>query len=119
MNLVERSDLVLTFARTLHVNGQSTGEMVAAAERLSNSLGLRATIIPGWGELQLQATDGSARLVSIMAASPTGVDMDRVASAAQAIEEVGAGRLAQPARPGPTKPIGQGPPAQPCHFTLA
>src|SRR5882757_8653244 len=97
MNLLERSDLVLAFARVLHVNGQSTEETVAAAERLSNSLGLRATLIPGWGDLQLQATDGSARLVSIMAASPTGVDMDRVASATQAIEEVGAGRLAQPA----------------------
>jgi uncharacterized membrane protein YjjP (DUF1212 family) len=119
MNLVERSDLVLTFARILHVNGQSTGETVAAAERLSNSLGLRATIIPRWGELQLQATDGSARLVSIMAASPTGVDMDRVASATQAIEEVGAGRLAQPALAATINAIAHAPPAPTWLFTLA
>src|SRR5260221_10613614 len=119
MNLVERSDLVLTFARTLHVNGQSTGEMVAAAERLSNSLGLRATIIPRWGELQLQATDGSARLVSIMAASPTGMDMDRVASATQAIEEVGAGRLAQPALAATINAIAHAPPAPTWLFPLA
>ena len=33
MTLQERSDLVLTFARVLHVNGQSTHETVAAAER--------------------------------------------------------------------------------------
>src|SRR6266446_7578839 len=85
MNLQERSDLVLTFAQVLHVNGQSTDDTVAAAERLSKSLGLRATIIPRWGELELQATDGTASLVSIEAASPTGVDMDRVASAMGAI----------------------------------
>jgi uncharacterized membrane protein YjjP (DUF1212 family) len=119
MNLAERSDLVLTFARILHVNGQSTGEMVAAAERLGNSLGLRATIIPGWGELQLQAADGSARLVSITAASPTGVDMDRVASAMQAIEEVAAGRLAQPALAATINAIEHAPPAPTWLFTLA
>ena len=34
MNLQERSDLVLTFAQVLHVNGQSTDDTVAAAERL-------------------------------------------------------------------------------------
>ncbi|MCU1333460.1 MAG: conserved rane protein of unknown function [Candidatus Angelobacter sp.] len=119
MNLLERSDLVLTFARVLHVNGQSTEETVAAAERLSKSLGLHATLIPGWGDLQLQATDGSARLVSIMAASPTGVDMDRVASATQAIEEVVAGRLAQPALAATINAIAHAPPAPTWLFTLA
>ncbi len=96
MSVQEQSDLVLTFAQVLHVNGQSTDDTVAAAERLSNSLGLHATIIPRWGELQLQATDGTARLVSLGTASPTGVDMERVASAMRAIDEVGAGQLAPP-----------------------
>ena len=59
MNLQERSDLVLTFTQVLHVNGQSTDDTVAAAERLSNNLGLHATIMPRWGELLLQATDGT------------------------------------------------------------
>jgi uncharacterized membrane protein YjjP (DUF1212 family) len=119
MNLAERSDLVLTFARILHVNGQSTGETVAAAERLSKSLGLRATIIPGWGELQLQATDGSASLVSVTVASPTGVDMDRVASAMQAIDEVGTGQLALPALAETINAIAHAPPARTWLFTLA
>src|SRR6266852_5070803 len=44
MTLQERSELVLSFARVLHVNGQSTKETVAAAERLGNALGLRAAI---------------------------------------------------------------------------
>jgi hypothetical protein len=51
----ERSDLVLTFARTLFVNGQATDQTVAAAERLARALGLHAGITARWGELQLEA----------------------------------------------------------------
>jgi len=51
----ERSDLVLTFARTLFVNGQATDQTVAAAERLARALGLHASITARWGELQLEA----------------------------------------------------------------
>ena len=47
LNLKERSDLVLTFARVLHVNGQSTDETLAAAERLANKLDLRTRIMQG------------------------------------------------------------------------
>ena len=63
MNLEEQSDVVLTLGQALHVNGQSTDDTLAATEWLSNSLGLRATIIPSWGELQLEATEGTTRLV--------------------------------------------------------
>ncbi len=65
MTLEERSDLVLAFARVLYVNGQSTDETLAAAERLGDSIGLRARIMPRWGELQLQAEDRDARLTRI------------------------------------------------------
>src|SRR2546428_1916323 len=119
MTLQERSDLVLTFARVLQVNGQSTDEAVAAAERLSNDLDLHATIIARWGEVQLQAGDGGARLVSVEAADPTGVDMDRVASAMRTVDEVGAGRLAQPAVLEAISAISDAPPAPTWLFTLA
>src|SRR5437899_993967 len=119
MNLVERSDLVLTFAQLLHVSGQSTDETVAAAERLANHLGLRATIVPRWGELQLQADDGTARLIALNIADSTGVDMDRVASAMRAIDEVGARRLAPPALPETINAISYAPPAPTWLFTIA
>src|SRR5262249_11571252 len=119
MSLQEQSDLVLAFARVLHVNGESTDETMAAAERLSNALGLCATIIPRWGELQLQATDGDTGLVSVVAASPTGVDMDRVASALQATEDVGAGRLPPSAALKTISAISHAPPAPTWLFTLA
>src|SRR5260370_31608037 len=119
MNLKERSDLVLTFARVLHVNGQSTDETLAAAERLGNKLDVRTRIIPRWGELQLQAEEGGSRLLSVELADPTGVDMDRVASAMQAIEEVGAVRLAPPAAMEAIIAISHAPPARTWLFTVA
>src|ERR1700691_1973724 len=93
MTLEERSDLVLGVARVLYVNGQSTDQTLDAAKRLGDTLGLRASILPRWGELRLQAEDGDARLISAVAADPTGVDMDRVASAMRAIEDLAGGRL--------------------------
>jgi uncharacterized membrane protein YjjB (DUF3815 family) len=119
MSLKERSDLVLTFARVLHVNGQSTDETLAAAELLGSTLDLRARVIPGWGELQLQAGDGDAGLACVAEAYPTGVDMDRVASAMRAIDEVVAGELAPPAAMDAIVTISQLPPAPIWLFTVA
>jgi uncharacterized membrane protein YjjP (DUF1212 family) len=119
MTLEERSDLVLTFARVLHVNGQSTDETVAAAERLSKDLDLHATIFPRWGELELQARNRSSRLVAIGSADPTGVDMDRVASAMRIGEEVAAGRLTQSRAPEAIDAISHAPPAPTWLFTVA
>jgi uncharacterized membrane protein YjjB (DUF3815 family) len=99
MTLEQRSNLVLAFARVLYVNGQATEQTVAAAERLGRTLGLRAKVMPRWGELRLQSEDEDGRLISQVAADPTGVDMDRVASAARVIEELGANRLAPPPAP--------------------
>jgi uncharacterized membrane protein YjjP (DUF1212 family) len=119
LSIPERSDLVLRLARLLHVNGQSTYETVAAAERLSKQLGLRATIIPRWEELELRATDGTASVVSVEAGSPTGVDMDRVASAMGAVDDAVAGRLAAPAIRVTISAIALAPPAPTWLFTIA
>jgi uncharacterized membrane protein YjjP (DUF1212 family) len=119
MTLEERSNLILAFTRVLYVNGQATDETVAAAERLGHRLGLRATIIPRWGELQLQAEDGDARLISQVAADPSGVNMDRVASTLRAIDELCAGRLAPDAAMEAIRAIAQAPPASVWLFTLA
>jgi uncharacterized membrane protein YjjP (DUF1212 family) len=119
MTLQERSDLVLAFARLLYVNGQSTDDTLTAAERLCRNLGLRATIIPRWGELQLHATDGISQLLSVAAASPTGVDMERVASSTRAIDEIGAGRLTPSSALEATTTIAKTPPDPTWLFTIA
>src|SRR6266849_4140361 len=119
MTLEERSNLVLAFARVLYVNGQSTDPTLDAAERLGGTLGLRAKIMPRWGELLLQAEDRDARLISAAAADPADVDMDRVASTMRAIEELSGGRLVPAAAMEAISAISQAPPAPTWLFTLA
>ena len=117
MTLEERSNLVLAAARVLYVNGQATEQSVALAEQLGRALGLRANVMPRWGELRLQSEDN--RLIAQVAADPTGVDMDRVASTVRIIEEVGAGRLAPQAAAATIAATAQAPPAPTWLFTLA
>jgi uncharacterized membrane protein YjjP (DUF1212 family) len=119
MTLEARSDLVLAVARVLYVNGQSTDETLAAAEQFGDRLGLHASIMPRWGELQLHAKDANASLTSSVAADPTGVDMDRVAATMRAIEEVGTSRLAPAAAMELINAISRAPPAPTWLFTLA
>src|SRR3984885_13444322 len=119
MTLEELSNLVLALAGVLYANGQSTDQTLAEAERFGRSLGLRVKIIPRWGELQLQAEGGDARIISAVTAVPTGGDMDRVASIIRLIEDSDAGRLAPAAARETISSISQAPPAPTWLFTLA
>jgi uncharacterized membrane protein YjjP (DUF1212 family) len=119
MTLEERSNLVLAFARVQYLNGQATDQTLDATERLGDTLGLRAKLMPRWGELQLRAEDKDDRLISAVAADPAGVDMDRVASTMRAIEDLGAGRLAPAAAIEAITKISKRPPAPTWLFTLA
>ena len=119
MTLEERSNVVLAFARVLYVNGQSTDETLAAAERFGDTLGLRAKIMPRWGELGIQAEDNDARLVCAVEANPTGVDMDRVTSTMRAINDLGAARLESATAMETINKISKVPPAPTWLFTLA
>jgi uncharacterized membrane protein YjjP (DUF1212 family) len=92
MTVDERCNLVLSFARTLFINGQATDQTVTAAERLGHLLGLRVKVMARWGALQLQPDSNVAAFCQIPA-DPAGVDMDRVASAMRAIEDIESGRL--------------------------
>jgi uncharacterized membrane protein YjjP (DUF1212 family) len=93
MNIDERSAFVLTAAKGLFVNGQSTEQTVAASTRLVDALGLRAKLLARWGEIALQVDDTHGALVRFESAEPTGVDMDRVASVMQVIDKLAAGHL--------------------------
>jgi uncharacterized membrane protein YjjP (DUF1212 family) len=116
----ERGNLVLSFARTLFVNGQATDQTVAAADRLARAVGLRAQIAARWGELQLQSdgkdAPGNFRQV---AADPTGIDMDRVASTMLAVERVEAGSLPPDVAMKTISKISQALPAPTWLFALA
>jgi uncharacterized membrane protein YjjP (DUF1212 family) len=118
MTLKELFNLVLAFTRVLYVNGQATDQTVAAGERLARSLGLHAKIMPRWGELQLEAEGNDAIVTAQIAADPAGVNMDRVASAMRAIEDVEAARLAPDAALVAIATISRTPPAPTWLFML-
>jgi uncharacterized membrane protein YjjP (DUF1212 family) len=118
MTADERSNLVLSFARILFINGQATDQTVAAAERLSRALGLRANVMARWGALQLQS-DSKANPFCQVPADPAGVDMDRVASTMRAIGDVESGRLSPDAAIKAIGVISQAPPAPTWLFALA
>jgi uncharacterized membrane protein YjjP (DUF1212 family) len=119
MTLEERADLVLAIARVLYVNGQSTDQTLASAERFGHALGLHAKIMPRWGELQLRTQDSGTRLISAVAAEPTGVAMVRVVSMMRIIEDLGGGRLTLAAANEALRAISQAPLAPTWLFTLA
>jgi len=114
-----RSDLILAFARVLFINGESTDLILTAAKRLGDFLGLRASILPRWGELELKAEDEQGTLLSVDEADPTGVDMDRVASTRRTIEELSDGRLAATSAFETINRIAKAPPAPTWLFSLA
>ncbi len=119
MTLQERSDVILTFARVLYINGQATEQLVRAAETLGRSLGLRVKIIPRWGELQLQAEDENGSLSASIVADPTGVDMDRIAATLRVIEDLGSSRIAPDTAVEALCKISRAPPASTVLFALA
>src|SRR5262245_12724341 len=115
----ERRNLLLAFARTLFVNGQSTDQTVDAVERLGRAVCLHDKIQARWGQLQLQSDGKDATLISQVAADPAGVDMDRIASTMRAIEDVESGRLAPDAAMKSIGAISRAPPAPAWLFALA
>ena len=119
MTREERSNLILAFARVLYINGESTHQTLGVAERLSTCLGLRATIFPYWGELEVQTEDTDGKLVSTVEAAPSGVDMDRVASTSRTVEELCNGQLAPAKAMEAISRISEAPPAPTWLFTLA
>jgi uncharacterized membrane protein YjjP (DUF1212 family) len=119
MTVDERYRLVLGFASILYVNGQATEQTVGAAERLARALGLRATVVPRWGELELLVDNQPGMLTIQVAADPAGVEMDRVASAMRAIDAIEAGRLTADAAMKSIEEISHAAPAPTWLFALA
>ena len=119
MNREERSNLILAFARVLYVNGESTQKTFAAAKRLGDFLDLTVTILPRWGELEVQTKDTDGQSISAIEAAPSGVDMGRVASTMRAVEHIGEGRLVLTDAMEKIRLISKEPPAATWLFALA
>jgi uncharacterized membrane protein YjjP (DUF1212 family) len=117
--LTERTRFVLALSRTLYVNGQATDQTLATAGRLGHAVGLQLHLLPRWGELQLQTTDGDGQRIVVEAADPTGINMDRVAQAMQTADDIDAGRVTLDAASQRLHAVARLAPAPPALFTLA
>jgi uncharacterized membrane protein YjjP (DUF1212 family) len=76
-------------------------------------------MLPRWGELHLEAEDRDARLVSVVAANPSGVHMIRVQSMARFVEDIEVGHLAPASAMKEVAAIAQAPPLPTWLFALA
>lgn len=117
--LDERANIVLAFAQVLYVNGQATDQILGAIRRLGGIVGLNITTIVRWGELQLQVQDADKTLIVEATAEPSGVDMDRVSSGMQVINDLCAGRITTDVAIHSIRTIAKAPPAPTWLFTLA
>jgi uncharacterized membrane protein YjjP (DUF1212 family) len=92
---------------------------MSVAERLSKCLGFRAAIFPRWAELEVQTEDKEGKFISASEATPSGVNMDRVASSHRTVEELCDGRLSPAKAMEVISSIAEAPPAPTWMFTLA
>ena len=83
-------DCIAAVARLLFVNGQTTEATRLAVVRLGRALAVEATLLVRWGELVVHS---NGRAVAIVAADPLIVDMRRVASTEQLVDDICDGRL--------------------------
>jgi uncharacterized membrane protein YjjP (DUF1212 family) len=119
MTLEQRSSLVLAVARVLFINGDSTYQILNATQRLSEFLGLRTTIFPCWAELKIQTEVTGGTFISAIEATPSGVDMDRVASTLRTVRDLCDGRADPAGAMEEIKRIENAPHAYTWLFTLA
>jgi uncharacterized membrane protein YjjP (DUF1212 family) len=103
-----RFALIFSYARTLFVNGEATDQTVASIRRLGSSLGLRAELLPRWGELQLQPELPHPTFT--IAANPTDVEAGRIVSTTRSIEDIVAGHVTWTAAKNAIAKIAQDPP---------
>jgi uncharacterized membrane protein YjjP (DUF1212 family) len=86
-------DLILTGARLLFMNGQTTERTVEASTQFAVALGFQATLFPRWGELILRIQQGAGSRSEIVAAEPVGMDMNKVSATMTAIEQICEGHM--------------------------
>ena len=119
MTARERAQLVLAFAKTLYIHGQATEQTVNTSERLAVALGLRAAVRPRGGEIRVVGDWANGPPAIEAAAAPTAVQMERVAAAMLAIDDVASSRLTADAAETAIERIARLPPSPDWMFALA
>jgi uncharacterized membrane protein YjjP (DUF1212 family) len=81
-------DLMLRAATLLFVNGQTTERTIESTLRLASKVGIRASLLPRWGELTVTIDGGIGSRAATVAANPLSVDMGKVAAATGVIDQL-------------------------------
>src|SRR6476659_2545694 len=74
--------------RLLFTNGETTRRMILGLERLGRALGVNVTVSARWGEVVLRIDDPAGPRLHWIAATPVGVDMQKVAAANDLIDRI-------------------------------
>ncbi len=85
--------LIAQVAVSLFENGQTTERIVRTGEKLASALGFSASVFLRWGELAISLDDGHASHVTVVRASPEGVNMSKVAAVTDAVDDFCGGRM--------------------------
>jgi uncharacterized membrane protein YjjP (DUF1212 family) len=111
-------DLLTRVATLLFVNGQTTERTIRSVEDLAETFGRRATVFLHWGELHVHIITMGRSLSSIVAATPTAVDMGKVAEAMSAVSEAREGVLPPAALRSRVAAVEQMPPVSIVRFAI-
>ncbi len=115
---VEGFDLILTAARLLFANGQTTRTIVAVVQKLGAKFGLKASVFPHWGELTVKVEGASGSRYETVAVEPAGVDMNKVIATMEVVDQVCDGQMDTSAARAKLEAISKFPPVPVVRFTL-
>jgi uncharacterized membrane protein YjjP (DUF1212 family) len=102
----------------LFENGQTTERTISAVTRLGAALGYGAIVLPRWGEVNIRIDGFADRRQEVIAATPLGVDMNKVIAAIKVIDDVCDSRIDAAAARSSLEAITRFPPVGVARFAL-
>jgi uncharacterized membrane protein YjjP (DUF1212 family) len=82
----EVMELILQATAVIFANGETTERTVAAAKRIGDAFGCRATSIPRWDQLAVRVDGPDGVHQRVLAVLPTAIDMNKVVQGEEAID---------------------------------
>ena len=102
----------------LFENGQTTRRTIESARRIATVLGFQADVSLGWGEVLIRLESEAGSQERVIAATPLGVDMGKVAATLDTIDKLSHGELDAQAAETALRGVAHGPPMSDTHFAV-
>ena len=88
----QKLTLLSQIVQLLLMSGQTTERLVHATERVGMRLGMRVTVLPGWGATILAFDDDQHKRLELVPGAPVAVDMRKVTTTMSVVDEICDGR---------------------------